>query len=156
MIITPHILVGAAIALKIKNPILVFIAAFLSHFVLDLIPHSEYNINVLYGLKFSRKFFRENLSRKYILAYLKILSDFFLGIFLISFILSVHSLKFSPLIYLGIFSSILPDIITIIFWQTKILVFKRFLHFRKIHSWWGILPQIGLCLIVILIIIFVF
>ncbi|MFC1789514.1 hypothetical protein ACFLYY_00880 [Patescibacteria group bacterium] len=42
MIATPHLLVGAILATKISNPFLGLTLAFLSHFILDLIPHSEY------------------------------------------------------------------------------------------------------------------
>ena len=39
MLETPHALVGAALAVKIGNPLLSIPLAFLSHFVLDRIPH---------------------------------------------------------------------------------------------------------------------
>lgn len=39
MLETPHVVVGAAIATKIGNPALAIPLAFLSHFVLDQIPH---------------------------------------------------------------------------------------------------------------------
>lgn len=42
MILTPHLLVGAVLATKIQNPVLGLTLAFLSHFIVDLIPHSEY------------------------------------------------------------------------------------------------------------------
>lgn len=42
MLLAPHILVGAAIASKFQNPLLGILFAFLSHFILDAIPHWEY------------------------------------------------------------------------------------------------------------------
>jgi|WetSurMetagenome_2_1015567.scaffolds.fasta_scaffold563341_2 hypothetical protein len=42
MIIACHILVGAAIAQNTHNPALGLLFAFLSHYVLDFIPHEEY------------------------------------------------------------------------------------------------------------------
>ena len=39
MLATVHTFIGAVIALKLKNPWLVFPAAFFSHFLLDLVPH---------------------------------------------------------------------------------------------------------------------
>ena len=45
MIATNHYLVGVAIVVGLKNPILVLPAAFASHFVLDALPH--------FGLKYS-------------------------------------------------------------------------------------------------------
>lgn len=39
MLETPHVAIGAAIATKIPNPIIAIPLAFLSHFVLDKVPH---------------------------------------------------------------------------------------------------------------------
>lgn len=39
MLETPHVVVGAAIATKVGNPYLAIPLAFMSHFVLDQIPH---------------------------------------------------------------------------------------------------------------------
>lgn len=47
MILAPHILVGAAVASQFSNPPLGLIFAFLVHFLLDRIPHSEYSIEPL-------------------------------------------------------------------------------------------------------------
>jgi hypothetical protein len=41
MLITPHVLAGAAIVKKVRRPWLAYPAAFLSHFVLDYIPHLD-------------------------------------------------------------------------------------------------------------------
>lgn len=51
MLETPHVVLGAAIAIKVGNPYLAVPIAFLSHFVLDKIPHwnphfyTETNLN---------------------------------------------------------------------------------------------------------------
>ena len=42
MIITPHMLVGAAIGARVRNIWLVFILAWLSHYLLDFLPHWDY------------------------------------------------------------------------------------------------------------------
>lgn len=47
MLLGPHILVGAAVAASTQNPILGILFAFLSHFVLDRIPHWEYSAEPL-------------------------------------------------------------------------------------------------------------
>lgn len=51
MLLTPHILVGAAVASKFSNPLLGLLFAFLSHFLLDRIPHWEYSIETLKQIK---------------------------------------------------------------------------------------------------------
>ncbi len=45
--ITPHVLVGASLATAISNPFVLIISAFISHFVLDMIPHKDYEITPL-------------------------------------------------------------------------------------------------------------
>lgn len=60
MIITAHFLVGATIATKTHDPVLGLFLAFLSHFVLDFIPHADYwiiNRNDLTKLNLSKENF---------------------------------------------------------------------------------------------------
>ena len=45
--ITPHVLVGASLATVISNPFVLAASAFISHFVLDMIPHKDYEITPL-------------------------------------------------------------------------------------------------------------
>lgn len=47
MMITPHVLVGASLATTISNPFILVASAFISHFVLDMIPHKDYEITPL-------------------------------------------------------------------------------------------------------------
>lgn len=53
MMITPHVLVGAALAMKISNPFTLVFFAFVSHFVIDMIPHHDYDID-----PFKKKFYK--------------------------------------------------------------------------------------------------
>ncbi len=98
MILIPHILVGAAIASKIPN-IWGLILAFLSHFVLDAIPHFEYKIKGIQRLKKNR-FLRDVL---------KVELDFCLGVMIFTFV----AVDLSPIrvIYglLGVAAAVLPD-----------------------------------------------
>ena len=45
MILTPHILSGAAVASQISNPFAMVIAAMAVHHILDMIPHWDYEIH---------------------------------------------------------------------------------------------------------------
>jgi hypothetical protein len=45
MLETPHVIVGAAIASKIPNPYIAIPMAFLSHFVLEKVPHWNPHLN---------------------------------------------------------------------------------------------------------------
>ena len=44
MILVTHGVVGGALGLLIQNPLVAFVAGFVSHFVLDTIPHWDYNL----------------------------------------------------------------------------------------------------------------
>ncbi|MBI1755170.1 hypothetical protein HY250_04290 [Candidatus Azambacteria bacterium] len=44
MIITPHVLAGAALGTQISNPVLLAVYATISHHVLDMVPHWDYDI----------------------------------------------------------------------------------------------------------------
>ena len=45
MLETPHVFVGAAIATKIPDPLIAIPLAFLSHFVLEMVPHWNPHLN---------------------------------------------------------------------------------------------------------------
>lgn len=45
MLETPHVLVGAAIATKIPNPLIAIPLAFASHFILEMVPHWNPHLN---------------------------------------------------------------------------------------------------------------
>lgn len=120
MILTPHLLFGAAIASQFKNPFLAISLAFLGHYLLDVIPHNEYPI--------------ENIKKKQwrkILPDISMVStDFLLGIFLI-FIFSNNQ----PIIYVCAFFSILSDGLNLLslFSSNKILKAHNYFHHEKIH-----------------------
>lgn len=47
MILIGHAIIGAALAVPLKNPYLAFFVALVSHFALDAIPHYEYSFEYL-------------------------------------------------------------------------------------------------------------
>jgi len=120
MILTPHLLFGAAIASQLKNHFLAVILAFLGHYLLDIIPHNEYPI--------------ENIKRKQwrkVLPDISLVSaDFLFGIFLI-FIFSSNQ----PIVYVCAFFAILSDGIDLLslFYSNKILKAHKNFHHEKIH-----------------------
>lgn len=56
MTATNHSLTGAVVALTVKNPTLAVPLAFISHFILDVIPHHDYFTGENNETIFSRKF----------------------------------------------------------------------------------------------------
>ncbi len=134
MILTPHILAGAAIGSQINNPFLAATFAFVSHFVLDFIPHpEEYNIDGLKTKKFN-KYFIKDLAKVFV--------DFVAG-FLIVFYLSCDSYNFSNIL-IGAFFGALPDGLQFLSFQLNfkfLQVLQKFhikIHFFKYRN----VPQI--------------
>lgn len=148
MIITCHLLAGAAIVTKIHNPFLSLPLAFLSHYILDFIPHTEYETSP-----------RRSINGKinWIPFLSKIGVDFLIGI-LILLIISKNKI----LAPIGGFLGILGDFDNVIFLfpslsKNKFLksctdFYKNRLHppeNKKIPLWVKISTQIAVMLIAI-------
>ncbi len=120
MILLVHLLLGALIGQKIPNLFLAIILAFLSHYLLDFIPHMEYEVKNIVGARW----------KKSLPDLIKVFLDFISGIILI-FIFS----KNWPIIYVCAFFAILPDGLSLLNMLTK----NKFLrahsafHQGKIH-----------------------
>jgi hypothetical protein len=139
MVLTVHILIGAAVAEKTGNPILGLLFAFLSHYLMDAIPHQEYSIR---GIEEGRW---KNSSKNF----LKIFLDILIGFFLITIFSKNYFLAF-----LGGFSAILPDILTFLYFIfPKIKPLHLLSKFHKKTHWfknykikiplfWGIFTQV--------------
>jgi hypothetical protein len=132
MILTPHAIVGASLANMFPNdPVLGFGLAFASHYLLDMIPHAEYDIHNFID--------RQNKTTRTIFHTIKsfikmppiILIDFFVGVSLCSLIF-IRDEKTLYLTMIGIFASVLPDFLQFIYLQYK----NRFwIKVQKIHDY---------------------
>lgn len=116
-----HVLVGVSIAIVVRNPILAPIAAFLSHFVLDSLPH----------------FGRHKAYKTWSKAFLKLLSlDAFLCFGVLALAVILHPDQWL-LISVCAFMATLPDWL----WNAKYILHVDNWFFR-FHSWiqWGERP----------------
>ncbi|OIO47335.1 MAG: hypothetical protein AUJ32_03295 [Parcubacteria group bacterium CG1_02_40_82] len=127
MLLTPHILLGAAIGSKISSPSLVFALSFASHYFLDALPHYEYDIS---GLK------KKKAEKKLLFEFLKLTADFCFGAGLA--LLLVWNSPFRTGAILGMLSSLVPDALLFLSWRhpnSKFLKFfalpHRACHFLK-------------------------
>lgn len=120
MILLAHMLLGAAVGTLVKNVPLAIFLAFLSHYLLDVMPHNEYPIE-----KDWEKHWYLTMSNM-----LKVLIDFSIGILLI-FIFSKNTL----IIYICALVANIPDGLTILgdFVPNKILEAHRYFHEKKVH-----------------------
>lgn len=145
MILLVHLLFGAAVGTIIKNIPLAIILAFISHYLLDLLPHNEYPIEKDWEKHWYLT--SKNFS--------KVAIDFLIGLGLI-FMFS----KNQPIMYVCAFIATIPDGLTILadFLPNKILEAHRYFHekkvhflkYKKIHAFWRILSQILTVIISIL------
>lgn len=145
MLLTPHILTGAAIASNISNPVLGLFLAFLSHYFLDIIPHQEYDIKNIKEKNWQKSFF----------SFLKVFLDATLGILVIFFLSGTN-----VLIFAAAFLAILPDGLTLLFlflpenklfkkYETFHLGLHSFIDDEKIPVFWGVFSQIAVISIAI-------
>lgn len=108
MLLAPHILIGAAIASKAGSPYLGIILAFLSHYIIDAIPHSEYSIESIAKAKVSLSALRE---------FSVAMLDATLGLILVYFLASTTGENTMWMLLTG-FVAILPDAI----WPSRYFV----------------------------------
>jgi hypothetical protein len=128
MIAVCHILTGAVIVTKTQNPILGLFLTFFSHFILDFIPHREYNVD------FKQKLWETSFSD-----ILKVTVDVLLGILII---LAINKNLIISLA--GGFAAILPDIIaSLLFCLPKNPLSDAYynFHIKKMHSLKNKIPQ---------------
>lgn len=136
MYLTVHALTGTFIGKQMVNPLLAFILGFFSHFILDIIPHTEPEL-------FDKSIDKKDKLRTYSKKKLKkILGIAFIDIMVLATILAIilailyrqgETIN-SLAIVSGIFGSLLPDMLTGCFLFSKGKLFKKFTKFhRTIH-----------------------
>lgn len=138
MLFTTHALTGAAIGVLSGNPIAGFFLGFLSHHILDAIPHfdqgslyiSKDKGPVWAGAKYEEaKKFR--VKRDWILLFI----DMGIASALSLYILSNSSLKSWPLFILGAAGGLLPDILDVSpFWRDRFRALAVGKIFHKFHD----------------------
>lgn len=146
MILTTHMLVGAAVASTTLSPFLALPLALLSHYLCDSLPHNDYSIINIIERRWSKTYRH----------FIKIFLDICFGTVLISLFSDNN-----PVIFAGAFFAVVPDGITLlgkIFPQNKLAALHQKFHAsvnkigdldgnKKIPAFWGISSQILIALI---------
>jgi len=128
MVITSHILAGAAIGAKTQNLGLIIILSFLIHALLDRIPHWDYNIQGIESFEKTKKI------KPLIIDFIKMGIDGFIGLTIVIIAVScggVFEPKYLLYILAGMLFSVLPDIVlgfSIMFAPKKM---KSYIKFHK-------------------------
>lgn len=121
MTLTTHATLGAVIGHAVGNPILAFVFGFISHLLIDMIPHGDTVLADNY--KVHKK------DRKKALAYVMV--DAIVAIFFILLLTNTKSLGDMGPFTWGIIGGVLPDLLTGIYEITKTKWLKKFneIHF---------------------------
>jgi hypothetical protein len=140
MLETPHVFIGAAIALKIPNPFIAIPLAFASHFILETIPHWNPHLNTeteKYGAPTKRSTVITAIDSTLALA-----SGSFIAY------QALPNVGQAALILACCFASVLPDVMEgpYFFLKLRATWIKKWIAFQKsIQSdttpFWGLLTQ---------------
>lgn len=125
MLLTIHATTGALIGQQINNPGLAFILAFISHFILDMVPHGDQNWIEEY---------KTNQKAK-IKKIMSIIALDFLALFIL-LVSKYYFNNFAPTLNIvaGLLGSVMPDLFVGIH-ELSEKWFKRFNHFHfTVHN----------------------
>lgn len=100
MTLTTHAVIGAVIGAATGNPLLAFTAGFISHFLVDIIPHGD------------RELYNNHKSKtKHRRAYAYVTVDAIVAIIVVALMIASSHHTLSMPIALGIIGSVLPDLL---------------------------------------------
>ena len=121
MTITTHATIGAVIGQATGNPVLAFVIGFLSHFLIDIIPHGDT------GLADNFRIYKKQ--RKQAVAYSIV--DGIIAIFFVLLLANVKDIGQMSLFSWGIVGAVLPDLLVGLYLITKTKYLRSFnrLHF---------------------------
>lgn len=134
MTLATHAVVGIAVAsLLPRHPLLGFIAAFISHFIVDAIPHGHYRLS-------SRKRNLKNpleddmiIGRDFIFDLAKIGFDALTGLAISAiFIAGWQNWMFIPTLSAGTVGGVLPDALQFAYWKIRR---EPLVALQKFHIW---------------------
>jgi hypothetical protein len=141
MLETPHVFIGAAIAVAIPNPFVAIPLAFASHFVMEMIPHWNPHLNSE-TLKFGSPTKRSTVITS-IDSTVALVSGSFIAY---KFLPNIHQ---AILILACCFFAVLPDVMEgpYFFLHAKTEWIKKWIAFQKslqcdTTAFWGILTQL--------------
>lgn len=133
MVLTPHAITGAALAsLTPENPLAGFALGFLSHFVLDAIPHWDYDLSSMKKDENNPMNNDMAINKAFLLDISKIGFDAMLGI-LISYLIFCFYMKYSVFVIMcGAVGGIMPDALQFVYmkWRHEPLI-----SLQRFHLW---------------------
>ncbi|MDP3999004.1 MAG: hypothetical protein Q8P76_00200 [bacterium] len=133
MTLTTHAIVGAAAAqIFPSQPWLAFFAGFISHFIIDTIPHRDYSLSSLTESADDPLAADMAINKNSIKDFLKVGFDASLGIVLASFIFTNFYESTLLLAIIGAVGGIVPDGLQFAYWKMRIEPLKSL---QRFHIW---------------------
>jgi hypothetical protein len=120
MLLSVHATVGAVIGANVSTPLLAFVLGFISHFILDIIPHGDEALIKAYRNDF------KNRGMLYLIIF-----DLASTIILLFLLFYSQKLNFTPIVLWGILGGVIPDVMVAI----NEITHKHFCRTQKIHCW---------------------
>lgn len=133
MTLTSHAVAGAVAASFFpKNPVSAFIFGFLSHFVLDAIPHWHYPLRS--HTRHPENPLAEDMpwGRRLFFDLLKISADFLIGFSLVFLLFKPLGQPINWVILLGAISGMTPDALQFVYWKIRK---EPLISLQKFHIW---------------------
>lgn len=132
MTLTTHAIVGAVIASAVpSHPVLAFSLGFCSHFLLDAIPHWDYNLSSLSENKNDPLDSDMKIGKSFFLDLCKLGLDFLLGFFLVFlFFGKSGDGALNVTLFFGALGAVLPDALHFVYFKFK---HEPFRSIEKFH-----------------------
>jgi hypothetical protein len=149
MLLSVHATVGAVIGENVNTPLLAFILGFISHFILDIIPHGDEELIKAYRNDF------KNRGMLYLIFF-----DLIATVILMFALFYWHKVDLTATVIWGMIGGVAPDFMVAI----NEITHKHFCRTQKLHLWthdkighklnWAMPLQLGLLLQLIIIYLF--
>ncbi len=120
MLLSVHATVGAIIGEQVNTPLLAFILGFISHFILDIIPHGDEELIKAYRNDF------KNRGMLYLIIF-----DLISTAVLLFLLFFFQQISFSYTVIWGIIGGVIPDFMVAI----HEISHKHFCRTHKVHYW---------------------
>jgi len=132
MTLGTHAVVGASVASLVPgSPVLAFILGFVSHFLLDAIPHWDYKLHSLERKNGDKMQSDMHFNRAFLFDLMHISFDALLGL-LIAFIAFRGSPAFPYIILIGATGAMLPDALQFVYFKWKREPLRSL---QRFHGW---------------------
>jgi hypothetical protein len=133
MTLTTHAVVGATIASALpSHPLLGFVLAFSSHFLLDAIPHWDYALSSHKSDGSNRMNDDMMIDKVFFTDLMKIGFDMLCGVLIVILVFTLHGPHILWLPLVGVAGATLPDALQFAYWKYR---HQPLISLQRFHIW---------------------